>query len=143
LAVVILQLTILKFQEIYGPRFLLPSFLLPKKFNYFKQEQAKIEIGNKEENQIEKKPPTSPSPEDPLEENLDDACPICLASLSSETEIQFAERTLNRSYKKVLLNPQNRIMTAPCSHRFHTPCLANWMEIRLECPSCRSTIPYL
>lgn len=28
-------------------------------------------------------------------------------------------------------------MKTPCNHKYHVPCLKKWMEIRLECPSCR------
>lgn len=32
-------------------------------------------------------------------------------------------------------------MKTPCNHKYHVPCLKKWMEIRLECPSCRQIIP--
>eukprot|EP00698_Gefionella_okellyi_P015624 TRINITY_DN4421_c0_g1_i2.p1 TRINITY_DN4421_c0_g1~~TRINITY_DN4421_c0_g1_i2.p1 ORF type:complete len:294 (+),score=34.53 TRINITY_DN4421_c0_g1_i2:812-1693(+) len=32
-------------------------------------------------------------------------------------------------------------MTAPCGHVFHTPCLQRWLTIKLECPTCRRTLP--
>lgn len=34
-------------------------------------------------------------------------------------------------------------MKTPCNHKYHVPCLKKWMEIRLECPSCRTVIPPL
>jgi len=32
-------------------------------------------------------------------------------------------------------------MTAPCGHVFHTACLERWLAIKLECPSCRRSLP--
>lgn len=38
---------------------------------------------------------------------------------------------------------QVTIMVTPCRHKFHPNCLRQWMEIKLECPFCRSPIPPL
>ena len=32
-------------------------------------------------------------------------------------------------------------MTTPCNHNFHEECLQQWMEVKLECPTCRSQLP--
>ena len=32
-------------------------------------------------------------------------------------------------------------MKTPCGHKYHPKCLRKWMEIRMECPSCRQVIP--
>eukprot|EP00741_Cyanophora_paradoxa_P003535 tig00000711_g3433.t1 len=32
-------------------------------------------------------------------------------------------------------------MTCPCNHTFHAPCLQQWIEIKLECPTCRAVLP--
>ncbi|KNC48408.1 uncharacterized protein AMSG_04857 [Thecamonas trahens ATCC 50062] len=34
-------------------------------------------------------------------------------------------------------------MHTPCKHTFHTLCLIQWMDIRLECPVCRAPLPHL
>jgi hypothetical protein len=36
---------------------------------------------------------------------------------------------------------QDQIMQTPCHHIFHGKCLKDWMEIKLECPYCRSALP--
>jgi hypothetical protein len=33
------------------------------------------------------------------------------------------------------------IMVAPCDHAFHSECLLKWMDIKLECPTCRRVLP--
>jgi transmembrane E3 ubiquitin-protein ligase len=32
-------------------------------------------------------------------------------------------------------------MVTPCGHVFHTRCLVRWMEVKLECPTCRAALP--
>jgi hypothetical protein len=34
-------------------------------------------------------------------------------------------------------------MTTPCRHHFHEECLAQWLEVKLECPTCRTELPPL
>lgn len=31
----------------------------------------------------------------------------------------------------------------PCDHRFHRACLDKWMDIKMECPTCRAILPPL
>ena len=46
------------------------------------------------------------------------------------------------STTKLLKEPKSiKIMQTPCKHRFHIRCLQDWMNIKLECPSCRQPIP--
>ncbi|CAF2244520.1 BnaA08g13740D [Brassica napus] len=32
-------------------------------------------------------------------------------------------------------------MVTPCEHLFHTGCLQRWMDIKMECPTCRRSLP--
>lgn len=32
-------------------------------------------------------------------------------------------------------------MLAPCNHIFHQSCLASWMDVKMECPVCRTELP--
>lgn len=36
-----------------------------------------------------------------------------------------------------------RYMRTPCNHSYHIVCLKKWMEIRMECPTCRQAMPPL
>jgi len=36
-----------------------------------------------------------------------------------------------------------KYMVTPCNHSYHIVCLKKWMDIRLECPTCRQAIPVL
>lgn len=31
----------------------------------------------------------------------------------------------------------------PCDHRFHRACLDKWMDVKMECPTCRAVLPPL
>jgi hypothetical protein len=35
------------------------------------------------------------------------------------------------------------VMQTPCKHSFHEKCLKEWMEIKLECPFCRTGLPVI
>jgi len=32
-------------------------------------------------------------------------------------------------------------MVTPCDHLFHRECLSQWLDVKLECPVCRATLP--
>lgn len=49
-------------------------------------------------------------------------CPICMMPVD----------TTERGY-----------LITPCDHVFHDTCLQQWMEVKLECPSCRAQLPAL
>mmetsp|Transcript_23503 Transcript_23503/g.61818 ORF Transcript_23503/g.61818 Transcript_23503/m.61818 type:complete len:505 (-) Transcript_23503:62-1576(-) len=49
-------------------------------------------------------------------------CVICMAELDPE-------------------DPQ--LAVSPCNHVFHRGCLLQWMEVKLECPTCRAALPPL
>lgn len=61
-----------------------------------------------------------------------DDCAICMSPLTQEIndENEATENQWNSLY-----------MLTPCNHKFHKPCLRNWMKYKLECPSCRAVIP--
>mmetsp|Transcript_25612 Transcript_25612/g.41033 ORF Transcript_25612/g.41033 Transcript_25612/m.41033 type:complete len:421 (+) Transcript_25612:3-1265(+) len=42
----------------------------------------------------------------------------------------------------VELDPEDgkRVVT-PCQHKFHQECLQQWMDVKMECPTCRTALP--
>jgi hypothetical protein len=38
---------------------------------------------------------------------------------------------------------RNERMVTPCSHFFHKECLERWMDVKMECPTCRGALPPL
>ncbi|KAF8409224.1 hypothetical protein HHK36_005298 [Tetracentron sinense] len=35
----------------------------------------------------------------------------------------------------------NDCMVTPCGHFFHSGCLQRWMDVKMECPTCRRSLP--
>lgn len=54
----------------------------------------------------------------------DAECVICMAELVATEESQMRALT-------------------PCGHCFHRSCLEQWMDIKMECPTCRTALPPL
>ncbi|KAF3781705.1 Peroxisome biogenesis factor 10, partial [Nymphaea thermarum] len=40
-----------------------------------------------------------------------------------------------------LLQHSDDFMVTPCDHLFHSGCLQRWMDIKMECPTCRRPLP--
>jgi hypothetical protein len=47
-------------------------------------------------------------------------CPICMSEVDMTTGTH---------------------LVTPCDHVFHDECLQQWMEVKMECPSCRAQLP--
>ena len=46
-------------------------------------------------------------------------------------------------YDAIDIRDRQAYMLAPCDHLFHRSCLVQWMEVKMECPICRSELPGL
>eukprot|EP00977_Amphora_coffeiformis_P006462 scaffold1380_cov161-Amphora_coffeaeformis.AAC.11 len=46
-------------------------------------------------------------------------------------------------YDAIDIRDRQGYMLAPCDHLFHRSCLVQWMEVKMECPICRSELPAL
>jgi hypothetical protein len=61
---------------------------------------------------------------------------ICLCSLRyPPSDGALPEEQVRRQ------RPCDGYLETPCNHRFHEDCLAKWMNMKLECPSCRAVLP--
>eukprot|EP00897_Mesotaenium_endlicherianum_P003296 jgi/Mesen1/2995/ME000177S02273 len=109
------QAAVLLLQHYFGPRFFVPRQCLPEKYSYFRRvERAALQ-------------PTSPG-EDGESQVVD--CVICMAPV--DLALRSSERMVH-FYAFV----------TPCDHFFHTGCLQRWMDIKMECPTCRRPLPPL
>ncbi|TPX58388.1 hypothetical protein CcCBS67573_g09171 [Chytriomyces confervae] len=59
----------------------------------------------------------------------------------SECAICFSEIFTNNTLGNDRNRDVARYMLTPCDHVFHTDCLERWMDIKLECPVCRESLP--
>ena len=70
-----------------------------------------------------------------------DTCTICLDDLENEcAENSIKNKNFKRIFKKIR---KGVVMCPPCNHGFHPACLLQWMEIKMECPYCKSTLPQI
>jgi len=53
-------------------------------------------------------------------------CVICMGDLAED------DRRTNEGMQRIV---------TPCDHRFHRQCLEQWMDIKMECPTCRAELP--
>jgi Ring finger domain len=44
-------------------------------------------------------------------------------------------------YDDIDIRKRKDYMLAPCNHLFHRPCLSQWMDVKMECPICRTELP--
>jgi hypothetical protein len=61
-------------------------------------------------------------------EGLDNTCNICMTPLNIGKSM---EQVVNFS----------KTLHTPCNHKYHQDCLLHWLEIKMECPTCRSKLP--
>ncbi|GAX23249.1 hypothetical protein FisN_21Hh067 [Fistulifera solaris] len=46
-------------------------------------------------------------------------------------------------YEGIDIQKRSEYMLAPCNHLFHRECLVQWMDVKMECPICRTNLPVL
>lgn len=46
-------------------------------------------------------------------------------------------------YNEINIRNRTGYMLAPCDHIFHKECLLQWMDVKMECPVCRTELPAL
>ena len=46
-------------------------------------------------------------------------------------------------YNPIDIMNRKAYMIAPCDHIFHKSCLEQWMDVKMECPICRTDLPAL
>lgn len=90
--------------------------------------------------------------------NFEDLCPICYGELEidpyitpDEIDTEIIHQTSGDSNDSNNLNSLasplvsgkklKKCMKTPCNHYFHNKCLEQWMNLKMECPSCRATLP--
>lgn len=113
-----LQIIALLVQDIFGPRFLIPSHSLPQVYDYHcplpaTDEEAAQEMGT----------PT----DDGRMRSFD--CVVCMQTV----DVPVAGAADGRDG----LLGRRGYMVTPCRHVFHSHCLEGWMRFRLQCPICR------
>lgn len=119
---VAVQVLVLFLQGMYGGRFLLPQALQPPKYDYHRPVSRAI-LDNTPECVICMLPLTDPSPY-ARDSNAGRGPAVAPQQLEAGQALDPA-----------------RYMLTPCNHLFHTECLTQWMDEKMECPTCRGALP--
>ena len=71
--------------------------------------------------------------------NEEEDCVICMNPIAIEVEQESVDQANMSVAHQNDGQPKKakEYMKTPCNHKYHVPCLKRWMDIRLECPSCR------
>lgn len=155
-----LQVSIIAGQNKYGPRFMIPARFLPPKYNYHRPIPSSL---------IPK--PTITRIKSEAMEMVTD--PLLDKDVLSANDTQGPRNrkekrnrngnetnngitTINHTdsveqptldcvicYNEIDIGHRFGYMLAPCNHIFHKECLAQWMEVKMECPVCRTDLPAL
>lgn len=105
------QVALLMGQSWLGPRFFIPKRFLPPKYDYFRAD-GPLSGGVEGD---------GGSPRDVETGDGGMECVICM----NVVDVQ---------------QPKARMLT-PCNHYFHPACLQRWMDVKMECPTCRAALP--
>jgi len=64
---------------------------------------------------------------------------------STAATLNTSVHTLDCSicYDTIDIRKRHDYMLAPCNHLFHRECLVQWMDVKMECPICRTELPAL
>ena len=162
-----IQTAVLIAQGKYGARFMIPARFLPPKFDYSRP----IPPSMLPEGALEL-PPSDVTFETERSSEVQtllpsDSSPSERHSTSvTRNRIKGSRRTVSRTesssmttdpvqdvhshsldcvicYNGIDVHNQKRYMLAPCNHIFHRDCLVQWMDVKMECPICRTELPSL
>ncbi|KAL0030093.1 hypothetical protein WJX79_006567 [Trebouxia sp. C0005] len=108
-----LQAAVLLCQTVWGPRWFVPKRFLPAKYDYHRPVVPR-EVA---EGALD----SSSGPADVETGDAGVECVICMNPAD-------------------VGQPRTRMVT-PCNHFFHNHCLQRWMDVKMECPTCRRSLP--
>ncbi|PKS05279.1 hypothetical protein jhhlp_008651 [Lomentospora prolificans] len=151
------QLWVMGFQDVLGPRFGIPSAWTPEAWDYHPVlREDSLEAGKLPLALSEQEDGASPGVGSaPGVRTVD--CAICreilelpilpAASSASSTAASAAAASAttaeDRTAGVAAVLGTSGYMVTPCRHVFHSKCLEGWMRFRLQCPICREDLPPL
>lgn len=147
------QVWILAFQDILGPRFFVPRGWAPPAYDYHPilrdsagsdedlESGGTLPIGtlraDGRDSVSEAKDQDKHRPKDKKKAIFD--CAICMQEMEVPVLAGAAGGSVTDGATSIL--SRRTYMVTPCRHIFHSPCLESWMRLRLQCPICRESIP--
>lgn len=143
-----LQVAILLAQGKYGARFMIPARFLPPKFNYHRPipESMLTALETASENS-QKNAKINEIDISGASEGTRNRINGSSCRQNSTTIIEDPDNgpTLDCviCYSPIDIHNRKKYMLAPCEHIFHRECLEQWMDVKMECPICRTELPAL
>ncbi len=63
--------------------------------------------------------------------------------LHIDSNMTVGTNKLTAKINRMIEENKGKIMKSPCNHKFHSNCLLTWLTLKMECPTCRNTLPAL
>lgn len=129
------QILVLLAQHYLGARFFIPGAFVSPLYDYHR-----VLVLDEEEGAVTEEPPSVSSTHGEItargltpnsEGTVQVSCAICM----SPVNVAVAYRG------EPFPQAPRDCMVTPCRHVFHSQCLRQWMESRLQCPICRASLP--
>jgi hypothetical protein len=152
-----IQTAVLIAQGKYGARFMIPARFLPPKFDYHRVVPPSLLPDESDSDSDRSQSPprlksttTTPTPtSEPRTTTKSTGTRNRLKSGRSPTTTMTTESVTppTPALDCVIccngIDHHNRkgYMLAPCLHIFHKDCLIQWMDVKMECPICRTELP--
>lgn len=150
-----IQAAILWGQSKYGARFMIPSRFLPPKFDYHRPipssllpqplDRLKSSTEERESSSLLENDAVIPGHTAGGPRNRKVKSDIGKTTVHTVHNSTCDRPTLDCviCYNDIDIGDREKYMLAPCDHIFHKECLTQWMEVKMECPVCRTDLPAL
>jgi hypothetical protein len=151
-----IQTAVLVAQGKYGARFMIPARFLPPKFDYHRAVPASLLPDESDsDSDRSQSPPRLKTTKTPTAEPRT----TTIKSTGTRNRLKSGRSPTTTTMTAESVTPPtpaldcviccNGIdhhnckgyMLAPCLHIFHKDCLIQWMDVKLECPICRTELP--
>jgi transmembrane E3 ubiquitin-protein ligase len=165
---VAIQTAVLVGQGHYGARFMIPQRFLPPKFDYSRpippsllppgalDESPSESLHNERASESTERQPLRPS-DSSTRRTTGVARNRLKGSRPKRSETGMTAETVTPPppdpsrpcidcvicYNAIDVRNRTGYMLAPCDHLFHKDCLVQWMDVKMECPICRTALPAL
>jgi len=144
------QACILFSQNKFGSRFMIPSILLPPKYNYHREIPPSLIQQHAPSNGLSNTLDNDDEASTALlvGDNSQNTGPRKRLKTKSKSSIhEIVEAGLGPTidcvicYNSINVTEPKSYMLAPCDHIFHSECMTQWMTVKMECPICRMELP--
>jgi len=150
-----IQTALLIGQSKYGARFMIPARFLPPKYDYSRPIPATLlppqmlqSRSNANSEELVTKTSLesegihdSKGPRNRKEKRSHNNGESNGITAVQEEEVDKPTLDCVICYNPIDVQDRRRYMLAPCDHIFHRSCLEQWMDVKMECPTCRADLP--